>query len=223
MLVIGRTRSLSGLDLLPQRGIMRVVNRRVEQRPGLRLVDDDGDGRNHQTIVGFIACGRLVVLSSGRIAADAIQYQNDFLQRPSGKFAFRFPARNNGIGRIENALRQVLQPTADSFDSESDDFVVVHGNCCRQNTCEICGIAKPHRGSVPFIGANAVTNRGQIGDEIRLLLRQKPKIELTVKIIDDLVEGIEASVMKIRRVEIRVDQGWGSKKPSTPRHAACDR
>jgi len=67
---------------------------------------------------------------------------------------------------------------------------------------------------IVFIGPHAVADGGQISDEIALILRRQTEVKDAIEMRNDLIAGVVPPIVKIRRVEIGVQQGWRLIQPA---------
>src|SRR6202012_2739216 len=80
-------------------------------------------------------------------------------------------------------------------------------NSGRQYAGEIRDLLELGNRALALIGPDAVANGGQICNQIFLLLLGQFEVELLIEVIDHLAIAVEAAVVKIRPVEICVQQG----------------
>ncbi len=66
---------------------MSVMNGRIEQRPWFSAADSGLNLDTYKVIVVLIFARRVVVFSSGRIAADPFQYRDGFFESIACKLA----------------------------------------------------------------------------------------------------------------------------------------
>src|SRR6201989_616001 len=108
---------LIGFELLSQSGIMSVADGRIEQRPWFGATDSGLDPHCHKVIVVSIFAPRVVVFSTGRVAAYASQYRHGLLEILACKVAL-----------IRNAVRQIVQIATNRSHCERNNVIVMGRN-----------------------------------------------------------------------------------------------
>ena len=185
---------------------MRIMHRRIEQRPRLGTHQQRRYCGSHQIAIIPVARSRVGSPSLRDGYIDPTQSKDEFFQSRTREDPLLLATRHAGVLAIGILFGEFTQFLTDRVDGERHNVLVTRWNCRSENRGEIVDLLQGRAGAIVLVWSRAVSDCSQVGHEILPIQRGQAKIEYSIEMRHHLVVVVEATIVEIRSVEIGVAQ-----------------